>query len=107
MTGTAGTYSSIANEGGGDLEIPINSEKHSGNIRGDNSSEKLTKHFVKSNSKIDESLSAAEGTLALHAVVQWGTEGGLGAHNPPPPKFRSFDKAKPNLNSVEYTSVTT
>jgi hypothetical protein len=69
MTCTPGTYISIANKGSGDLEIHMNSEKHCRNIRGGTSSEKLTKYFVKSNSKLDVSVCAAEGTLAFHTVA--------------------------------------
>ena len=69
MTYTPGTYISIANKGSGDLEIHMNSEKHCRNCRGETSSEKLTKYFVKSNTKLDESVCAAEGTLAFHTVA--------------------------------------
>ena len=69
MTCTPGTYISIANKGSGDLEIHMNSEKHFRNFRGETSSEKLSKYFVKSNSKLDESVCAAEGTLAFHTVA--------------------------------------
>jgi hypothetical protein len=48
MTCTPGSYISIANKGSGDLEIDMNSEEHCRNIRGETSSEKLTKYFVKS-----------------------------------------------------------
>jgi hypothetical protein len=47
ITCTPGTYISIANKGSGDLEIHMNSEKHCRNIRGETSSEKFTKYFVK------------------------------------------------------------
>jgi hypothetical protein len=69
MTCTPGTYISIANKGSGDLEIYMNSEKHCRNIRGETSSEKLTKNIVKSISKLDESVCAAEGTLAFRTVA--------------------------------------
>jgi hypothetical protein len=69
MTCTPGTYISIANKGSWDLEIHMNSEKHCRNIRGETSSEKLTKYFVKSNSKLNESVCAAEGTLAFHTIA--------------------------------------
>jgi len=69
MTCTPGTYISIANKGSGDLEIHMNSEKHFRNFRGETSSEKLTKCFVKSNSKLDESVCAAEGTVAFRTVA--------------------------------------
>jgi len=59
---------SIANKGSEDLEIHMNSEKHFRNFRGE-TSEKLSKYFVKSNSKLDESVCAAEGTLAFHTVA--------------------------------------
>jgi len=52
MTCTPGTYISIANKGSGDLEIHMNSEKHFRNFRGETSSEKVTKYFVKSNSNL-------------------------------------------------------
>jgi hypothetical protein len=40
---------------------------------------------------------------------QWRTAGGggFGGSNPPSPKFRSFDKAEPNFQFRENTSVTT
>jgi hypothetical protein len=69
MTCTPGTYISITNKGSGDLEIHMNSEKHFRNFRGETSSEKLSKYFVKSNSKLDESVCAAEDTLAFHTVA--------------------------------------
>jgi hypothetical protein len=52
-----------------DLEIKKNSEKHCRNFRGDTSFEKLTKYFVKSNSKLVESVCDAEGTLAFRTVA--------------------------------------
>ncbi|PNF21362.1 hypothetical protein B7P43_G16930 [Cryptotermes secundus] len=65
---TPGTYVSIANKGSGDLKIHMKSEKHSKNIRGESSSEKMTKYFMP-NTKTDENVCSPEGTLAFHTVA--------------------------------------
>jgi hypothetical protein len=79
----------------------MNSEKHCRKVRGENSSEKFSKYFVKSNFKLDEIVCAAECTLAFHTVAQWRTEVGRVGFTTPtpptsPPKFRSFTTAEPN-----------
>ena len=63
-----GTFISVANKGALDLQAHINTPKHVRSVRGETASNKVTDFFVRPGSKIDESASAAEGTLAFHAV---------------------------------------
>ena len=68
ITCGSGTFISVANKGALDLKAHIEKPKHIKNVRGESSSAKVTEYFVSPGSKIDESVSAAEGTLAFHSV---------------------------------------
>lgn len=63
-----GTFVSVANKGGLDLQSHVDSEKHKKAIRGEASSAKLTDFFVKPCSKLEDEVTAAEGTFAFHTV---------------------------------------
>ena len=64
----AGTYVSVANKGAADLQSHVETEKHKKAVRGETSSAKLTNFFVKPGSKVEDSVTAAEGTFAFHTV---------------------------------------
>ncbi|XP_030049150.1 protein FAM200B-like [Microcaecilia unicolor] len=68
ITCGGGTYISVAHNGALDLEAHIRTSKHVKNVRGESSSMKLSDFFITPCSKIDDSVSAVEGTLAFHAV---------------------------------------
>ena len=68
LTCGGGTYIFVANKGALDLKAHIETPKHVKSVRGSTSSAKVTKFFVSPGSKTDESVAAAEGTLAFHAV---------------------------------------
>lgn len=68
MTCGGGTFISVANKGALDLVAHISTPKHVKSVRGETSSTRVTDFFVKPGSKTDELVSAAEGTLAFHAV---------------------------------------
>jgi len=61
ITCGSGTFISVANKGALDLKAHIEKPKHIKNVRGESSSAKVTELFVSPGSKIDESVSAAEG----------------------------------------------
>ena len=90
MTCRAGTYVSVANKGGSDLEAHVHSAKHKTAARGESSSSKVTDFFV---SKTDTSVTAAEGTLAFHTIKH---------HN----SYRSMDCTSGLLRKVFPDSVT-
>lgn len=62
-----GTFVSVANKGSVDLEAHIGTTKHQRAIRGENSS-KVTDYFVKTDTKCEDQLAAAEATMAFHTV---------------------------------------
>ena len=90
MTCRAGTYVSVANKGGSDLEAHVHSAKHKTAARGESSSSKVTDFFV---SKTDTSVTAAEGTLAFHTIKH---------HN----SYRSMDCTSGLLRKIFPDSVT-
>ena len=63
-----GTYVSVANKGGLDLEAHVECEKHKTAVRGEASSTKLTQFFTKPGSEHEDNVSAAEGSFAFHTV---------------------------------------
>ena len=64
----SGTYIPIVNKGECDLNTHLQSEKHRKAVRGTVASTKMTNYFVTAGSKCDDEITAAEGTLAFHAV---------------------------------------
>ena len=90
MTCRAGTFVSVANKGGSDLEAHVHSAKHKTAARGESSSSKVTDFFV---SKTDTSVTAAEGTLAFHTIKH---------HN----SYRSMDCTSGLLRKIFPDSVT-
>ena len=90
MTCRAGTYVSVANKGGSDLEAHVHSAKHKTAARGESSSSKVTDFFV---SKTDTSVTAVEGTLAFHTIKH---------HN----SYRSMDCTSGLLRKIFPDSVT-
>ena len=64
----SGTYISVVHKGNGDLNIHLQSEKHRKAVRGAVASTKMTNYFVTAGSKCEDEITAAEGTLAFHAV---------------------------------------
>ena len=67
----SGTYIqvSVVHKGNGDLNTHLQSEKHRNLfIRGAAASTKITNYFVTAGSKCEDEITAAEGTLAFHAV---------------------------------------
>ena len=90
MTCRAGTFVSVANKGGSDLEAHVHSAKHKTAARGESSSSKVTDFFV---SKTDTSVTAAEGTLAFHTIKH---------HN----SYRSIDCTSGLLRKIFPDSVT-
>ena len=55
-------------KGNGDLNTHLQSEKHRKAVRGAVDSTKMTNYFVTAGSKCEDEITAAEGTLAFHAV---------------------------------------
>lgn len=51
---------SVVNKGSFDLESHVQSWKHNKNVRGENSSEKLTIYIIKRNTDLDDDICAAE-----------------------------------------------
>ena len=64
----SGTYISVVHKGNGDLNTYLQSEKHRKAVRGAVASTKMTNYFVTAGSKCEDEITAAEGTLAFHAV---------------------------------------
>lgn len=62
----AGTYVSVTNKGSLDLEAHVGTSKHKQNVRGENSSSKISRFLVQPGSSVE--VRAAEGTLAFHCV---------------------------------------
>ena len=52
----------------GDLNTHLQSEKHCKAVKGAVASTKMTNYFVTAGSKCEDEITAAEGTLAFHAV---------------------------------------
>ncbi|XP_077970888.1 uncharacterized protein LOC144425234 [Styela clava] len=61
-------YISVVHNGNGDLNTHLQSEKHRKAVRVAVASTKMTKYFVTAGSKCEDEITAAEGTLAFHAV---------------------------------------
>ena len=55
-------------KGNGDLNIHLQSEKHRKAVRGAAALTKMTNYFVTAESKCEDEITAANGTLAFHAV---------------------------------------
>ena len=55
-------------KGNGDLNTHLQSEKHRKAVRWAAASTKMTNYFVTARSKCEDEITAAEGTLAFHAV---------------------------------------
>ena len=64
----SGTYISVVHKGNGDLNTHLQSEKHRKAVRWGAASTKMTNYFVTAGSKCEDEITAAEGTLAFHAV---------------------------------------
>ena len=64
----SGTYISVVPKGNGDLNTHLQSEKHHKAVRGAVASTKMTNYFITAGSKCEDEITAAEGTLAFHAV---------------------------------------
>ena len=64
----SGTYISVVHKGNGDLNTHLQSEKHRKAVRWAAASTKMTNYFVTAGSKREDEITAAEGTLAFHAV---------------------------------------
>ena len=64
----SGTYISVVHKGNSDLNTHLQSEKHCKAVRGAVASTKMTNYFVTVGSKCEDEITAAEGTLAFHAV---------------------------------------
>ena len=64
----SGTYISVVHKDSGDLNTHLQSEKHRKAVRGAAASTKMTNYFVIAGSKCEDEITAAEGTLAFHAV---------------------------------------
>ena len=64
----SGTYISVVHKDNGDLNAHLQSEKHRNAVRGAVTSTKMTNYFVSAGSKCEDEITAAEGTLAFHAV---------------------------------------
>ena len=64
----SGTYISVVHKGNGNLNTHLQSEKHRKAERGAVASTKMTNYFVTAGSKFEDEITAAEGTLAFHAV---------------------------------------
>ena len=62
------TYISVVHKGNGDLKTHLQSEKHRKAVRRAVASTKMTNYFVTAGSKCEDEITAAEGTLAFHAV---------------------------------------
>jgi hypothetical protein len=61
-------YLSVANKGSGDLERHLTSERHKQNIQKSSGCSSISNFFVPQFSKLDDKVSAAEGTMAFHTV---------------------------------------
>lgn len=61
-------YISVSNKGSGDLDRHINSDKHKKNIQNSAGCSKVSSFFLPKFSKLDDQVSAAEGTVAFHTV---------------------------------------
>ena len=66
-----GTYISVVHKGNDDLETHLQSEKHCKAVRGAVASTKMTNYFVTAESKCKDEITAAEGTLAFHAITHY------------------------------------
>ena len=64
----SGTNISVVHKGNGDLNTHLQSEKHCKAVRWAAASTKMTNYFVTAGSKCKDEITAAEGTLAFHAV---------------------------------------
>ena len=64
----SGTYISVVHKGNGHLNTHLQSEKHRKAVRGAVVSTKMTSYFVTAGSNCEDEITAAEGTLAFHAV---------------------------------------
>ena len=64
----SGTYTSVVHKDNGDLNTHPQSEKYRKAVRGAVVSTKMTNYFVTAESKCEDEITAAEGTLAFHAV---------------------------------------
>ena len=58
-------------KGNGDLNTHLQSEKHRKAVRGSVALTKITNYFVTARSKCEDEITAAEGTLAFHAVKHY------------------------------------
>ena len=66
----SGTYISVVHKGNGDSNTHLQSEKRRKAVRGGDAdaSTKMTNYFVTAGSKCEDEITAAEGTLAFHAL---------------------------------------
>ena len=64
----SGIYISVVHKSNSDLNTHLQSEKHRKAVRGAVASTKTTNYFVTAGSKCEDEITAAEGTLAFHAV---------------------------------------
>ena len=109
MTCRAGTYVSVANKGGSDLEAHVHSAKHKNAARGESSSSKVTDFFV---SKTNTSVTAAEGTLAFHTIKHHNSyrsmdcTSGLLRKATPPPRHDESVLFFTNSNLVTLAKLT-
>ncbi|XP_053255097.1 uncharacterized protein LOC128418927 [Podarcis raffonei] len=102
-----GTFVSVANKGGRDLQSHVKSEKHKKAIRGEASSAQLTDFFIKPCSKLEDEVTAAEGTFAFHTVkhhnsynVMTCTSGLLKTTFPDSNIARKFSSAKTKTEAI-------
>ena len=70
-------------KGNGDLNTILQSKKHRKAVRGAVVSTKMTNYFVTSESKCEDEITAAEGTLAFHAVKHHHQRRSSRPPNPP------------------------